>query len=80
MLCVTHKHACYYGSHCAFDVKQHFIHVVVSVSVPSTASFLENAGTVTVCATLTGMTAVPISVTVSATEGKSHELEGSQKN
>ena len=46
------------------------IHVVVMVSVPATASFSEDAGTVQVCATLTGMTAIPISITVSAIDGK----------
>ena len=40
------------------------------VSVPSTASYSEGDGTVQVCATLTGMTAIPISVTVSAMDGK----------
>ena len=45
----------------------------MTVSVPATASFSENAGTVQVCATLTGMSADPISVTVSATDGKSHD-------
>ena len=53
----------------------------MTVSVPSTASFLEDAGTVQVCATLTGRSAVPISVTVSVTDGKSHdEFGGLTKN
>ena len=34
-------------------------------------SFSENAGPVQVCATLTGMTAISIDLTVSATDGKS---------
>ena len=45
----------------------------MTVEIPPTASFSEDAGTVQVCATLTGMSAVPISVTVSATDGKSHD-------
>ena len=45
-------------------------HVAVTVSVPSIASFPEDATTPQVCATLTGMTAVNIDVTVSATDGK----------
>ena len=75
-----HTQTCNYGS-CAFDGKQHqiplFIHVDVTVSIPATASFSEDARTVQVCATLTGMSAVPVSVTVSATDGKSQD--GSQK-
>ena len=42
----------------------------MTVAVPSTAIFCEDAGTVQVCATLTGMSAVPIDVTVSAADGK----------
>ena len=45
----------------------------MTVSVPATASFPEDAGTVTVCATLTGRSADSINVTVSATDGKSHD-------
>ena len=35
-------------------------------------NFSEDAGPVQVCATLTGMTAIPIDLTVSATDGKLH--------
>ena len=48
------------------------------VEIPATESFSEDAGPVTVCATLTGMTAISIDLTVSATDGKSHMQEGSQ--
>ena len=53
----------------------------MTVSIPATPSFLENAGTVQVCATLTGMTADFIDVTVSATEGnKSHDDFGENES
>ena len=42
----------------------------MTVEIPATASVSEDAGTTQVCATLTGMTAIPISVTVSAMDGK----------
>ena len=48
----------------------------MSVSVPSTASFLENDGTVQVCVTLTGTSVVPIGLTVSHTDGKVTQYTG----
>ena len=45
-------------------------HVAVTVSVPSTASFSEDAGTVQVCVTLDRMSVVPIGVTVTVMDGK----------
>ena len=51
--------------------------VAVIVNLPMDTSFSEGDGSVQVCATLTGMTAIPIDLTVSATDGKSHMQEGS---
>ena len=44
------------------------------MEIPATASVSQDAGTTQVCATLTGMTAIPISVTVSAMDGKACSL------
>ena len=46
------------------------LYVAVTVGIPSTEYLSEGSGTAVVCASLTGMSSIPIDVTVSATDGK----------
>ena len=66
------KHLHYYII-CCLSQCSHFliIYVAVTVDLPMATSFSEGDGPVQVCATLTGMTAISIDLTVSATDGKS---------
>ena len=51
-------------------IHNHLFCVVVTVSVPTTTSFSEADGTTQVCVMLTGISAIPIGVTVATMDGK----------